>query len=194
MRLNFMLVVVIVVALIASGFFFFNYLKKSTTVEELEEQIANSNKEIQELTISNETLAKEIDDIDTSQTAIQDAIIAENSNNTLITNSNEVIRDIMELGLKNGTSVIPLSNSGWTDAQIPQSDYQVLKLNLTIAAKEHSIINFVRDLQDLYPTLVIETLAINTLVTTQTSDSGIPNETATNDGIQSNITIAIYSK
>lgn len=189
MRQNFLLVVVIIAALIASVFFIINYFKKSTELEGLEEQIAASNIQIQELIISSETLAEEIDDLKVDQATLQNAIIEENSSVTLITDPNEVIRDIMELGLKHGISIIPLSNSGWTDAQISQSEYRVFKLNFTVESSELSIINFLRGLQDLYPTLVIESLWIGTL----TSDSELPNGAGTVGITQSKISIAIYS-
>lgn len=194
MRQNFLLVVVIIAALIASVFFIINYFKKSTELEGLEEQIAASNIQIQELIISSETLAEEIDDLKVDQATLQNAIIEENSSVTLITDPNEVIRDIMELGLKHGISIIPLSNSGWNDAQISQSEYRVFKLDFTVESSELSIINFIRGLQDLYPTLVIESLSIGTRITTQTSDSEIPNGVNTDDITQSKITIAIYSR
>jgi len=194
MRLNFILVAVIIAALIASGFFIFRYFNKSSKIEELEVQIATSNKQIQELTLSSETLAKEIVDLRIIQTTLQDAIMAENPSISVNTNPNEVIRNIMELGLKHKTNVIPLLNSGWTKEEILQGDYRVLRLNLTVGSSEDSIINFVNDLQDLYPTLVIESLRIRTLITTNTSDSGTLNETAIDDITQSIINIAIYSR
>ena len=194
MRLNFILVAVIIAALIASGFFIFRYFNKSSKIEELEVQIATSNKQIQELTLSSETLAKEIVDLRIIQTTLQDAIMAENPSISVNTNPNEVIRNIMELGLKHRTSVIPLLNSGWTEERASQGDYQVLRINLTVGSSEDSIINFVNDLQDLYPTLVIESLRIRTLITTNTSDSGTLNETAIDDITQSIINIAIYSR
>jgi len=194
MRLNFLLVVVIIAALIASGFFILNYFKKSTALEELEEKIDVSKIQIQELTLSSETLTEEIDDLKVDQTTLQNAIIEENSSITVITNPNEVIRDIMELSLKHGISIIPLGNLGWTDVQISQNEYRVLNLNFTVESSELSIINFVRGLQDLYPTLVIESLSIGTLVATQTSDAEIPDGANTDGIIQSKINIAIYSR
>lgn len=193
MRPNLIFIVLIIAALIASGFFVINYFKKSTTAAELGEQIVNANIKIQEFTISSENLSKEMDDLKIRQTTIKNTIISENTSIPSMTNSNEVIRNIMKLGLRNDTNVIPLKNSGWADLKIPQGNYQVLKLNLTIEAMEYNIINFVRGLQDLYPTLVIESLRIHPPVTIQTADSGIPNETATNEKIQSNLVIAIYS-
>jgi hypothetical protein len=100
----------------------------------------------------------------------------------------------MELGLRNGTNVIPLSNSGWVDVKIQQVDYHELTLTLTVEARQQNIINFVRGLQDLYPTLVIENIRISVPMVAQTPDSGIPGETTTDDRIQSNITIAIYAR
>jgi len=194
MRLNFLLAVVIIAALITSGFFIINYFKKSTTVDELEEQIATSNEEIQELTISKQSLATEIDDLKINQTTIQDAIIAENLTIAFKINSNEIIRNVMELGLENRTSVIPLSNSGWVKVKIQQGDYQVLTLTLTVEGNEPNVINFIRGLEDLYPTLVIESLRISIPITPQTSDSGTPDQTATDGRFYSNLGIAIYSR
>lgn len=194
MRQNLLLAIVIIAALIASGFFVINYFKKSTTLDEIEEQIADSNEEIQELTISNESLATEIDDIKSEQTIIQDAMAVETSNNVSQINSNEIIRNIMELGLKNGTSIIPLSNSGWLIVKIEQSDYQILKLNLSIEGNERSIINFIKGLQGLYPTLVIETFQIKTLIDIQTTDSETTNQTSSDDRLYSNLSVVIYSK
>ena len=179
MRYTFLIAVVIVAALIVSGFFIINYFKQSSTADELEEQIATSNNEIQELAISSQSLATEIDDLKINQTSIQNAIEAENVIIAYKTNANEIIRDVMELGLKNGTSVIPLSNSDWTKVKIQQSDYEVSKLNLTIGGSEYSIINFIRGLQDLYPTLVIENIRIGP---------------STDDQLISNLGIAIYSR
>jgi cell division protein FtsB len=194
MRLNFIIVVVIIAALIAGGYFGINYYRKSTTTNELQEQIDVSEQQIQALIISSENLAKEIDDLKNEQATIQDAITAKNTNIPLMTNSNEVIRNIMELGLRNGTNVIPLSNSGWVDVKIQQVDYHALTLTLTVEARQQNIINFVRGLQDLYPTLVIENIRISVPMVAQTPDSGIPGETTTDDRIQSNITIAIYAR
>jgi Tfp pilus assembly protein PilO len=194
MRLNFIIVVVIIAALIAGGYFGINYYRKSTTTNELQEQIDVSEQQIQALIISSENLAKEIDNLKNEQATIQDAITAKNTNIPLMTNSNEVIRNIMELGLRNGTNVIPLSNSGWVDVKIQQVDYHELTLTLTVEARQQNIINFVRGLQDLYPTLVIENIRISVPMVAQTPDSGIPGETTTDDRIQSNITIAIYAR
>ena len=99
----------------------------------------------------------------------------------------------MELGLKNGTNIIPLSNSDWSKEKIQEGDYQVLKLTLTIEGNEQSIINFITGLQDLYPTLVIENLQILT-IDTNTSDSINPNQTVNNDRFTSNLSIVIYSR
>jgi hypothetical protein len=99
----------------------------------------------------------------------------------------------MELGLKNGTNIIPLSNSDWSEEKIHSGDYLVLKLTITIEGKEHNILNFIKGLQDLYPTLVIENLQILT-IDANTSDSTNSNQTVNNDRFTSNLSVVIYSR
>ena len=191
MRLNFLLLFVIIAALGVSGFFLVNYFKHAKSVDNLSEQIAISNKEIQRLRTSNQSLEAEIESIKINQASIQDAITSDNLIITTKPNSNEIIRDVMKLAGKNGTSIIPLSTSDWVKQKIIQGDYQVLKITFNIQGTEQSVINFMRGLQDLYPTLVIENIRI--ITSDPTYDTGTPTS-STIGRLYSRFSIALYAK
>ena len=191
MRLNFLLVVLIIAALGASGFFVINYFNQSTSAQDLEKQIETTNTKIQELTASNESLAAEIENLKAAQSEVQTALESQSPVVIDKPDSTEVIRSVMELGLNNGTTIIPLSTSDWAKVKILQGDYQVFRMNFKIEGTERNVIDFVRALQDLYPVLVIESFSISAAGTGETSGG-----TSTPAEVQfsSNLIISVYAR
>ena len=191
MRLNLVLSLVIIAALGVSGFSLVNYFRQDKSVDNLVEQIATSNKEIQRLRTSSQSLEAEIESIKINQASIEDAITSDNLTITTKPNSNEIIRDVMKLAGRNGTSIIPLSTSDWAKRKILQGDYQVLKITFNIEGTEQSVISFMRGLQDLYPTLIIENIRI---IASDPTDSSETSTSYTIDRLYSEFSIALYAK
>lgn len=194
MRLNFLLAVVIIAALGAGGFFTVNYFRQSNEAKRLEQQSAQAEKAVRDLTASSRSLETEIEKIKIDQASVQDAIAAERLTFAAKPGSNEIIRNVMELGTKTGTSVIPLSASDWAKVKILRSDYEVFRISFKIEGNEQDTIGFVRSLQDLYPTLVIESLRISTPNATQGPDSKTEPAAPPDGKLHADLGIAVYAE
>lgn len=196
MRLNFVVVIFIIAALAASGFFAINYFQDSTSADNLQKQIETTNTKVQEVTASTGSLTAEIEALKASQAEIQAALVTESPVPIDKPDPTQVIRSVMDLGVKYSLTIIPLSASDWSNVKVQQGSYEVFRMNFKIDGTEKQLVDFVRELPDLYPVVVIESFSITPVKVggTAAAPASPPAPAPGEQTYSSNLSIAVYAR
>jgi hypothetical protein len=192
MMIKIILGIVIIAAVIDSGVFISDYFNKSFASDALNTQIESENQNIIQLSQKTKELNSQIAKNDTSVNGVM-AVIA-NSNQKLPDKDispNEVVRALLNLGQKNDVTVIPLTTQDWTRVTTQDADYGMLKMALEIVGPKENIVQTIKQIPDLYSTLVIENIVVGKPKPT-TAPQLIP--TPVIDQITANLTLALYAK
>jgi hypothetical protein len=167
MTLRIILGIVIVAAVIAGGVYISDYFNHSFVADALSSQIQNQNHNLDTLSDQTRELNTEI----TDNTANVNNLLYSIANESTVIPSekidpNDIIRAILEQGQKNLVTVIPLNTEGWSSVKTNGVDFQVFKLSLEVNGSMENLVEFVRQTQSLYSTLVIDNISLYKYYTT----------------------------
>jgi hypothetical protein len=197
MMLRIILGIVIIAAVIQAGVFVSDYFNKSFAADALKSQIQNENQNMELLSAKIQELNTEIAGNTANVNKIMNAIAGESQYiPSERINSNEMVRELLELGQKNSVSVIPLTTQDWSEVKTPENDHQVLKMTLEILGTPEHITQFVGGLPELNNTLIIESIALAQNIEIPAAEITPP--TAANfshvEQFKANIALAVYAK
>jgi Tfp pilus assembly protein PilO len=161
MTLRIILGIVIIAAAIEIGVFINGYFNQTFAADALTYQIQSSNQNLILLTEKTNALNAEIAE-NTSQTkqlaeTISEAIAYLPSEKT---NSTEVIRGLLDLGRQNLVTILPLTIQDWSPAKTANTNYQVLTIALEAKGAEENLTQFIKQVTQLNPTIVIENVTL----------------------------------
>jgi hypothetical protein len=190
--LKVILYILIVAAVVDAGIFLTKYFNQTYAADALAAQIQSENRNISTLADKTDELNLEI----ANHTADVNAVLSTIENEKVIipakTNTNDIVKTILNTGLENNVSVIPLSTRDWSTVKTGGNDYQVFVMSFAVEGQDRDVVQFVRAVQDLYSTLVLENIVWNS-IETPTAAADTPVFPGT-DWIRVNLVLAIYAK
>ncbi len=191
-------VILVVIAAIALGGIFINdYFDKSAAADSLAGKIQNENKILTTISSANQKLAQEIADLNNKASQATLDIAKESKTIPTRMNSNEIVKNVLDKGLDNNVTVIPLSTQDWSNVKIGKHSYQIFKMSVEVTGEQNSLISFMEDLQGIYDTLVIENASFNKTYATPTPTES-PTPTITPEIIlvttKIKINLAVYAR
>ena len=155
------LVIVIIAFLATGGFLFKDYAAQSAAAGNLTAQLAIDTKELPRALNQTQNANAEIAALTQSLADLDKAIAAENSVIPGKINPNEIVRNILTLGEKYKLNIIPFSTQEWTKVKVGKHDYSVFTMNLKVTGDQSHLMDFVKQLDPLYRTLIIKSLSIS---------------------------------
>jgi hypothetical protein len=190
--LKVILYILIIAAVIDAGIFLTKYFNQTYAADALSAQIQSENRNISTLTDKTSELNLEI----ANHTADVNAVLSTIENERVIipakSNTNEIVKTILNTGLENNVSVIPLSTRDWSTVKTNGNDYQVFVMTFEVEGQDPNVVQFVRAVQDLYSTLVLENIVWNS-VEPPAESADMPVSSGL-DLIRVNLVLAIYAK
>ena len=190
--LKVILYILIIAAVIDAGIFLTKYFNQTYAADALAAQIQSENRNISTLTEKTSELNLEIANHTADVSAVLNAIENEKVIIPAKTNTNEIVKTILNTGLKNNVSVIPLSTRDWSTVRTGGNDYQVFVMSFEVDGRDQDVVQFVRAVQELYSTLVLENIVWNSIDQPAVS-ADIP-VSSESDMIRVNLVLAIYAK
>jgi hypothetical protein len=187
----------IIGALLIGGIFVNDYFNQSSSAQDLTSQIQSQNQALALLSDKTREINTEVANDSVSISQVLYTI--DNTKNTMPPgkiNSNEIVKAILNQGLYNLVSVVPMSTQDWSNVKTNGNDYQVFKISVKVVGSQENVVQFIRQLPQLYNTLVIGGVSLSKITETPT-----PTATETPDAtpslvshIEANLTLAIYTK
>jgi Tfp pilus assembly protein PilO len=190
--LKVILYILIIAAVIDAGIFLTKYFNQTYAADALAAQIQSENRNISTLTEKTSELNLEIANHTADVSAVLNAIENEKVIIPAKTNTNEIVKTILNTGLKNNVSVIPLSTRDWSTVRTGGNDYQVFVMSFEVDGGDQDVVQFVRAVQELYSTLVLENIVWNSI--DQPAVSADMPVSSGSDMIRVNLVLAIYAK
>jgi hypothetical protein len=187
----------IIGALLVGGLFVNDYFNQSSAAQALTSQIQSQNQALSTLSSQTMELNTEIANDNQNVNKILNAI--DNESSAIPSgkiNSNDIVKAILNQSLYNFVSVVPLSTQDWSSIKTNGNDYQVFKMSLKVVGSQENVVQFIRQLPQLYNTLVIGSISLSKVTETPTpAATDTPDVTpAPVDHIEADLTLAIYTK
>ena len=192
MMIKIILAVAIIAAVIDAGVFMSDYFNKSFAVDALNSQIESGNQNLVQLAGKTKELNSEISKDTTNVNSVM-TVIANESDKIPDgeISPNEIVKTLLKLGQQYNCSLIPMTTQDWSKVSTPDFDCQVLRMSLEIMGSEENITQIIKQLPQLYQTLVIESVALSKITGTPS-----PEKTEASNATQftAQLNLAIYAK
>ncbi len=192
--LKIIMAIVIVAALAVGAVFINDYFDKADRAEALAQQIQTDSNNLSTLSVRTREMNDEIQETTEKTNQVLDDLADASRAVPEAINPNIIINGLLVLGQSHEVTVIPLSAQPWSGVKIGNNEYQVFRMSLEIYGEYEDTVQFIKELNDLYETLAVESLSLEKSLETPEPDPETGEEQDPFTVITANLRLAVYAR
>jgi hypothetical protein len=197
MLIRIILGLVIIAAIIDVGILASDYLDKKYATDAVNTQIESQNRNLSQLITTNLDLKNEVTRANASYQQIKTQSVGDTALLSGIeTNPNQILKLILGLAKDNRLKIVPLTTQEWSSSSTDKNGLMVLKILFSAEGQRRDVVNFIKRLPELHPSLVVESVSMKKNAQETRNQDNLTEDSliVSSDSFSAELALAFYAR